>query len=294
MLAGALLFALMGALTHALGPRCDWRIIAFVRVLVMFLAMIAIARAAGARLVVWDPPSLWTRSLAGSFSLVCNFFALTRLPIADAITLSNTYPLWIVLLTALLLRQAPTAGEILGVASGLVGVVLIQRPQLQGDGRAAAVALLASLATALAMLGLHRLRGIDARAIMAHFAGVASLVAGTWVVLRWGSLEPVPRDPGTWLLLLGVGVTGTTGQFFLTRAYVAGPPTKVSVVGLSQVVFAMGLDAALWHRTMTLRTLVGFALVLAPTAWLLDRAGRRQPAPNPYPPPPASTPPPLP
>ncbi len=275
MLGGAFCFATMGATTHALGPRCDWLVIALVRVLIMFASTALMARAAGVRLVVFRPATLWMRSLAGSFSLVGNFFALTRLPVADAITLSNTYPLWIVLVTAFALRQPPAAAEVLGMISGLVGVVLIQRPHLGGDRFAVLVALLSSVSTAVAMMGLHRLRGLDPRAVVAHFAGVASLIAGAWLLLRRDAIMPTTLDSTTILLLLGVGVSGTAGQFFLTRAYASGPPTQVALIGLTQVVFALGFDVVLWGRSMTAMTLAGFVLVLAPTALLSGRAGRR-------------------
>jgi drug/metabolite transporter (DMT)-like permease len=116
MLGGAFCFAAMGATTHALGPRCDWLVIALVRGVFMFATTALMARAASVRLVVFRPPTLWMRSLAGSFSLVGNFFALTRLPVADAITLSNAYPLWIFVLTAFLLRQPPAPAEVVGMA----------------------------------------------------------------------------------------------------------------------------------------------------------------------------------
>ena len=201
--------------------------------------------------MVFDPPTLWVRSLAGSFSLVCTFYAMTRLPVAEVLTLTNTYPLWIALLSALLLRQSPSAWEFAGVACGLVGVILVQRPHLAGDRLAASVALLSSVSTAVAMLGLHRLRGIDTRAVVADFAGTASLVAGGWLLARRGAFTSGVPDAVTGIMLLGVGVTGTVGQFFLTRAYASGAPTRVSVIGLSQVVFAMILDAAIWGRTMS-------------------------------------------
>ena len=275
MTASALAFAAMGTLAHALGPRCDWLLIALVRALVMFASTAAWARAAGVRLVVFDPPTLWVRSLAGSFSLVCTFYAMTRLPVAEVLTLTNTYPLWIALASAWLLRQPPRAPEVAGIACGLVGVVLIQQPHLAGDHPAAAVALLSSVSTAVAMLGLHRLRGIDTRAVVAHFAGTASLVAGGWLLVRRGVFTSGVPDPVTAMMLLGVGVAGTVGQFFLTKAYAVGVPTRVSVIGLSQVAFAMAFDAAIWGRTMTATTLLGSCLVLAPTAWLMLGAGRR-------------------
>jgi drug/metabolite transporter (DMT)-like permease len=275
MLAGALAFAVMGALVHELGSRCDWLLVALIRALVMLVTAATLARASGSRLAVWRPRTLWVRSLAGSFSLVCNFYALARLPVADAVTLSNVHPLWIVLITAIVLRRAPTWKEFLGVASGLVGVVLIERPHLGGDRLAVLVALLSSVSTAVAMLGLHRLRELDARAVVAHFAGVASLFSAVWLLLRREALPPDLFEPSTMGLLLGVGISGTLGQVFLTKAYAAGAPAKVAVVGLTQVVFAMGFDVAIWGRPLTPPTMAGFALVMAPSTWLSLRAARK-------------------
>lgn len=277
MLCGAFLFATMSALTHALGTRCDWLVVALVRAAIMFCATGLTAWLSGVRLVLWNPPTLWMRSLAGSFSLVCNFFALTRLPVADALTLNNTYPLWIVILAWWQLRQRPAMADLLSVAAGTAGVVLVQQPHLSsGNNLAALVALISSFATAVAMLGLHRLKDIDPRAVVTHFAGVASAVALAWFCLR-GGLKAMTWHPDTTtlLMLLGVGATGTVGQVFLTKAYAAGPPSRVAVIGLSQVAFALGFDVLLWSRALTPLTLLGFALVLAPTGWILSRAGRR-------------------
>jgi len=278
MFQGALAFATMGAITSLLGPRCDWLVIALVRVVFMFLTSVSLARLLKVRLVFLTPRTLWLRSLAGSFSLVCNFFAMTRLPLGNVLTLTNSYPLWIVVLSAVVLRQPPTLPEALGVASGLVGVGLIQQPQLTGDQFASLVALAGSVSSALAMLGLHRLKGIDPRAIVAHFSGVASLIAGTWLVLRWnrGEIAVARPDLVTVLLLAGVGISGTVGQFFLTKAYAAGAPARVSVISLTQVLFGMLFDQLLWGHTISPIGLVGFCLVLAPTAWLTGRAPQVQ------------------
>ncbi len=278
MISAALCFATMVAFTHALGPRCDWLTIALVRVAVMFVTSVTIARLSGVALVLWEPRTLWMRSFAGSFSLVCSFYASTRLPVGDFITLSNTYPLWIVILAWVSGKTAPNLGDVIRIACALVGVVLIGRPGLSGDNLGAAVALLGSVSTAVAMIGLHRLRGVDPRAVVAHFSGVATVIAGSWFLLRGpggGSLVGVSSsaspgyEPLTWLLLLGVAATGTAGQLFLTRAYAAGAPARVSVLGLSQVVFGLGFDVLLWQRSMNPSALVGMALVVAPTAWLI-------------------------
>ena len=71
------------------------------------------------------------------------------------------------------------------------------------------------------------------------------------------------------LYLLGVGLTATVGQIFLTQAFAAGSPARVSVVGLTQIVFALVLEVVfVGHRVEPLG-LLGMALVVGPTAWLM-------------------------
>jgi drug/metabolite transporter (DMT)-like permease len=264
MTIGAAAFSAMGALTHALGDRCDWRIVALVRVCIMFLASASLATFARVPLVFLRPTTLWVRSLAGSFSLVCNFFAMTRLPVSNALVLAQTHPVWIVLLSPIVLRRAPTFMEMAGVACAMTGVVLIQPPEA-GDRVATGVALASAVATSIAMLGLHRLRGVDSRAIVAHFAGVAIVVALVGLAIPPRPRNPGGADPMTWLMLIGVGITGTIGQVFLTKAYATGVPATVAVAGLTQVVFAFGFDAIIWGKRLTPMLALGFALVLAPS-----------------------------
>ena len=280
MISGALSFTLMGALTHAAADKCDWLTIAFARAVFMLITSAAAAKLSGAPLAVWRPWSLWWRSLAGSFSLVCNFYALTKLPIGEVLTLTNTYPLWILVLSWIATRRAPMPVEVIGVVSGLAGLILIEQPSLSGDTFAAAVALLSSVSTALAMLGLHRLRNVDSRAVVAHFAGVATIIAGIWLILQI-KITGVPLGPfdrTTALLVLGVGIFGTLGQVCLTKAYAAGAPARVSVLGLTQVVFGLGLDILIWRRSLPIGSLVGTLLILAPSAWLIARASVSAPS----------------
>jgi drug/metabolite transporter (DMT)-like permease len=77
--------------------------------------------------------------------------------------------------------------------------------------------------------------------------------------------------PITLGVLLAVGISATVGQLFLTKAFAVGPPARVSVVALSQVVFGVAFDLWLWQRTLELMTLLGILLVMIPTVWVLLR-----------------------
>jgi drug/metabolite transporter (DMT)-like permease len=274
MLAGCLAFALMGTCAHALRSSCDWQVIALTRSLLALVLAAVFTLASGGRLVFWKPRTLWWRSLAGSVSLVSTFYAFTRLPVSDVLTLTNMFPIWVAFLSWPVLGEPPAGYVWLSVGSGVAGVVLIQQPHIAEGNFASLIALMSSFFTAVAMLGLHRLQGISPGAIVVHFSGVATVFCilsfflfGRGVALS-GSL-----DGGSMLLLTGVGATATVGQLFLTKAFAGGSPAKVSVVGLTQVVMAMALDAALFDRSFSPATLAGIALILLPSAWLMLRQG---------------------
>jgi drug/metabolite transporter (DMT)-like permease len=273
MLCGCFAFAWMVEFAHLLGRLgCDWRIVALARSLLAFLFALGLARLAGARLVLWRPRILWLRSGAGCLSLLCTFFALNRLPASEVVTLTNTLPIWVALLSWPLLRERPALPVWLAAGCGVLGIVLIQQPHYDATLAtriAVPLALFAACTSAVAMLGLHRLRGLDVLAILVHFSGVATVVVLVVCLVDPPPLEQV-LDARAALLLLAVGATATLGQLCLTRAFTSGAPARVSVVGLAQVIFALGLDLLFDPRTPSVATLAGIALVMAPTAWVMS------------------------
>jgi drug/metabolite transporter (DMT)-like permease len=276
MLSGSLSFACMATIAHALADSCDWQVIALARTLLAMVFAAALARAARAPLIFPGPLVLWMRSIAGSFSLVGTFYAFTRLPVSEVLTLTNLFPIWVALLSWPLLRELPSFQVWLSVAGGITGVVLILQPHFAEGNLATLVALGCSFFTAVAMMGLHQLQGLDPRAIVVHFSAVAFLFCLAALALfdRQFSLDAVP-DGGPFLLLLGLGITATIGQLFLTKAFAAGPPAKVSVIGLSQIVFAAILEKLVTKRSFQAETLLGMGLVMVPTAWLMTTRGTR-------------------
>jgi drug/metabolite transporter (DMT)-like permease len=277
MLLSSLAFASMGALSHLAGERCDWHLVAVARGSLAFVFTLALSLAAGVRLVLFRPALLWMRSVAGSLGVLFAFYALTHLPISTALTLSNTVPVWVTLLAWPVLGQRPRASVWFAVATGLAGIVLIQRPEAGGERLAAALALANAVSTSVSMIGLNRLGGVDARAVVTHFSGVATVFTVGFMLLSGGRVDYAPLgDARTLALLLGVGLSATVGQLAMTRAFALGNPSRVSVVGLMQIVFALVFDLLFWRRQFGPLVVLGIALVVAPSAWLMLRSPLRR------------------
>lgn len=277
MLTGSFFFTCMGVLTFELGggdgPDADWRVIALFRSAIAFAAGLAVCLGSGGKLLFWNPPILWLRSLAGSGSMVCTFFALTRLPPPEVMTLTNTYPIWIGLFSILFLREWPGYGVLIAALVGVAGVALVQQPHGGDDPLAVASALGASWFTALAMMGLNRLKGHHPWAIVAHFSGVATVTMaallwiwpGQWVESGW------EMEGKSLAMLVGVGLGATLGQWCLTQAFTKGVAVRVSIVGLSQVCFSLLFDWFLFGRSTNAISLLGMFMVILPTAWIMSQ-----------------------
>jgi len=178
-----------------------------------------------------------------------------------------------------MLGERPTWDVWISVVVGLLGEVLMEQAHVEaGHLFAASMAVVASMTSAVALISLHRVAGIDPRAIVFHFSLVS---LGFCLVSLWAPFSRVDQSAETFLhnaqswngpvlaLMLGVGLSATVGQFCLTKAYLSGSPARVSVVGLSQVGFAMLFDRFVWHHSFGPVTILGMALVIGSTGWVM-------------------------
>jgi len=275
MLCGSFSFTLMAVLAHVLirvEAVCDWQTVAVFRagLVAGFAAILALV--GRAKFVFW-PWRLWVRSVAGSCSMLCTFYAFGNLPVADVVTLTNTFPIWVAVLSWPLYGHSPGLKLVIAILVGVAGVVLVEQPHLESGNLGVLSALAAAAFTAVAMLGLHSLGDLDPRAVVVHFSAVATVFC-----LGAALVGPLEHDtaavlaPGVMAKLVALGLVALVGQLFLTLAFARGAPAKVSVVGLTQIVFALAFDIVFFGHEVNTLTLLGTLLVIAPTAWLLTRS----------------------
>ncbi len=285
MLGGSFSFAWMAAFANGLGGRCQWPLVAMSRSLLVFLFVGVSAWLSGTRFVFWRPVTLWVRSLAGSVSVITTFYALTHLPVSLVLTITNLFPIWVAIISRFVFKKHLSYSSWIAVILAVMGVMVIQGPHLQipifstlaegekqesTDQFAFMLALIGSLTTAIAMVGLHLVRQVQPGAIVVHFSLVSMIVCLIPLLLvipeEQTSLNSMPTIP---LLLLAVGIFAALGQYLLTKAFAAGPPAKISVVSLTQVIFGVMIDL-IWNNLHLQFTMVlGMLMILLPSAWMM-------------------------
>lgn len=266
----------MGLLSHeASREGCPWLVVAFARSSLVAIIAICAAWWAGVPLAFRRPRMLWLRSLAGSCSLLATFYALGNMLVSDVLTITNTFPIWVAILAWPLAGEKPSHSVWIAVLASVVGVAVALQPEQTGFRWSAAfAALAASFFTAIAMLGLHRLKGVSPLAVVVHFSCVSTVTCALALLAQWmiaPESMPIAKESNrqVFWLLPAVGITAAFGQVFLTRAYAAGSPTKLSVVALSQVLIVLAVETISNRKALDWHVILGTAMVLGPVAWLL-------------------------
>ena len=268
----------MALLAESLKEQFSYPWITMIRSGVATALAIALALAAGARLVFLKPLTLWIQSLSGWASMICGFYALTHYDVEIVLALTNMYPLWVAVLSWPLLGILPSKKTWCALVISCLGmwmvyassIVTVTIPSNFSTPRTAIpMAILAGMLSGVALINLHRVRHIDTRSVVAHFSGVATTCSlAVWLFVPVSPpTRPVDFDGVT--RLIGIGLAATVGQLCLTKAFSTGSPTRVSVVGLSQVVVATLVKWFMEQRIPTTGSIIGMTLVIASTVWVI-------------------------
>ncbi|MCU0720767.1 MAG: DMT family transporter, partial [Pirellula sp.] len=215
---------------------------------------------------------------SGWISMMFCFYAMTHYDVEIVLALTNSYPIWVAILSWPILGVVPSMKSWLALIISCLGMGLIYYGSYDEGTTvttysnphwAIPAAIIASMMSGVALINLHRLKGIDARAIVTHFSAVATLGSLlVWLALPM-PVELIASDNWSIMRLVGVGIAATGGQLCLTKAFSTGSPANVSIVGLSQVVFAAIFKWFLERQVPSLLSTLGMLLVMAATIWVM-------------------------
>jgi drug/metabolite transporter (DMT)-like permease len=275
MLVAAALFALMGVLVKHASAHFSPAELVFYRSafgLIAIWGVIAIShRALLAPLATRNLHAHFWRGLSGFMALVLFFYAIARLPLATAVTLNYTAPLFLAVLSAWWLREKHGRGLLGAVLLGFVGIVLLLRPQLQDQAWLPALAgLVSGMLAAVAYVNVKQLGklGEPEWRVVFYFTLLATLGGAAWMALA-GFHRPQAAD---WPWLVGIGVTATLAQLALTRAYHRGRTLIVGALAYTTVGFSAGYGVLLFGEHLPLLAWIGMAVVALAGIWAVRSA----------------------
>jgi len=204
-----------------------------------------------------------SRGVAGTVSLACYFFAISILPLATAVTLNYTSPLFVALMLGIWLGERLPRQALAAVGIGFIGVVVLLQPTFAANQWHGALAglgtgLIASLAY-IHVRELGRLGEPETRTVF-YFSLLTSGAMLPFVLVGEGF--HVPNAHGA-AILAGVGLFGAAAQLAMTRAYRYGTTIVAANLAYSTVVFASLFGVFLWGEALSPIALFGMLLIIS-------------------------------
>jgi drug/metabolite transporter (DMT)-like permease len=215
------------------------------------------------------------RSISGVASLALLYYAITRIPIADATAIAYAAPIFITLLSIFLLGEVIGPRRWIAVILGFVGVLLIARPQAQSWDIGVLAALGSAFGGAIVAIWLRKLSSSEKSvAIGIYYNGLGSLFCLGWVLLA-GWLEPRGGDIS---LLVGFGLGCGLQQWLLTVSFRYAQASLLAPFEYLAMVFAAIVGFVFWGEIPTLTTWLGAATIAASGLFIFKRQLARKSA----------------
>lgn len=265
MLLSALGFALMSACVKLVGqygiPVME--IIAARAAISLLLSYLDVKRK---KISVWgkNKPLLIARGAVGTLALVCVYFAVTTLPLAEATILQYLNPVFTAILALFFLKERIQLSSIVCIGLCILGLIIMVNPSwLSGIANDlpwfnVSVALMGAMGSAIAYVLVRKLStSEDSSVIIFYFPLIALPLS---IMLMWNDFV-IPNLEAL-ILLIGVGLFTQIGQIGLTKAMRTEAAAKATAYSYIQVIFSIVIGIVLFNEVPSFWTLIGGSFII--------------------------------
>ncbi len=269
MVGAALGFSIMNMLIREASSELEPLQIAFFRNLfAVFAVMPWLLRAGIARSFATRNLKLHLlRSTLGFVAMICWFYSIALLPLAEATALNFTVPLFATLGAALILKEVVRARRWSATIVGFLGVLIILQPGLKGIETITLLPVVAALFMAGVTLLIKKLSETDAPMTIVLYMNV--LLTGISLIpalffWRWPSLE-------VWLVLLLLGAVGAISQIWVVCAYRRADASAILPFDYARLPFIALMAFLFFGEVPGPWTWVGGAVIAASAIYIARR-----------------------
>lgn len=202
---------------------------------------------------------LLIRAVAGTLGILCNFYAVSNMNLADASMLNKLSPFFAVIFSLFILSEKATFKQIFAVTLAFIGALFVMKPTFSFEGVPALMGFLGGLGAGLAYACVRRLtqNGFKGNLIIFYFSAFSCIVTLPWLIFDF-----TPMSSTQWLYLILAGLSASGGQFFITRAYTYAPAKEISVYDYSQIIFTTLLSFIVFGDLPDALSFVGYGIII--------------------------------
>ena len=268
MILSACLFGLMAITIRFASHQQHPFEIAFFRSLFGALFALPLIAVSGRGILVTDKIGFYVaRCVIGMLGMMAGFWAIVHLPLAQAIALSYSSPLFVTIGAVLFLGEIVRMRRWSAVAAGFVGVLVIVRPGADSMAGGALVAVMAAALSGMTTVSikfLSRSEPPDRIVLLTTLLWVPLSLPAALTVWRW-------PDAATWPWLVLSGLLGTSGHYFWTRALRLADASLLAPFSYMQLLVVTVLAWFLFGEKLDAYTATGASIIIGATLYIARR-----------------------
>ena len=262
IICSAFCFALMNMMVRFAGDLPSIEKSFFRNFVAVFFAFIALKRShTPIRVPKGALKPLLLRSIFGTMGILCNYYAIDHLMLADASILNKLSPFFAILFSFILLKEKVHPFAAGCVITAFIGSLFIIKPGMGmfTTSLPAFIGLLGGLGAGIAytyvrILGTH---GVKGPFIVLFFSAFSCLVTLPYLIFDF---HPMSFAQFGCLLLAGLFASG--GQFTITAAYTYAPARDTSIYDYSQIIFSTMLGFVFLGQIPDYLSFIGYGIII--------------------------------
>lgn len=204
-------------------------------------------------------PLLTLRAFFGTVGILCNFYAIDHLVLADASMLNKMSPFFVVIFSFLFLKERINKVQTTAVIVAFLGSLLIIKPSFSNaELLPALMGFIGGMCAGAAYTAVRRLgqKGENGSFVVFFFSAFSCAVTLPFLIFQYSEMS--------WLqlvYLLCAGLAAAGGQFSITAAYFHAPAKEISVYDYSQIVFAALIGFVVFGQIPDVYSFIGYAVI---------------------------------
>jgi drug/metabolite transporter (DMT)-like permease len=187
------------------------------------------------------------------------FFALTMIPLAQVFALEFTTPIWVLLLSPLLLAERMTRVGLIAALIGFIGVLIVTRPGSAPISAGLIAGALCAIGFAFSAIFTRKLTRTQTITCILFYLTVMQAVFGLICAGYDGDIALPPAATLPWLVV--IGCAGLFGHFCLTTALSLAPASIVMPIDFARLPTVAILGALIYGEQLDPFIFLGAALI---------------------------------
>ncbi|WP_236016513.1 DMT family transporter [Salipiger abyssi] len=268
MIVTGLCFVTVTALVKTLGGRVPAAESAFLRYLLGLIFLVPAWRSLRElRLTRRQMKLTALRGAVHTLGVICWFFAMTRIPIAEVTAMNYLTPVYVTILAVFFLGERLAVRRIMAIVAALGGALLILRPGFReldpGHFAMLTTAFMFSISYLIAKIVSGEMSATIVVALLsvAVTIGLLPFALAVWVTPSLTDLA----------ILFGVACFATGGHYSMTLAFAAAPVTVTQPVTFLQLVWSVLLGAVFFAEPVDIWVVAGGSVIMGAVLFITWR-----------------------